>query len=132
MKKLFVITTTIIISNLILSCTKHKGDFKENVPVASMTVMSPSTGAIVNLNEVVEINAQAISTATIHGYDISITSPGDTTNYFSKHVHDHNDTLNIHETWTNTLVSKNLLLNITLTLDHDGHTFTRKVEFRAK
>ena len=131
MKKFFAIASVIVVFGFEISCTKHKGDFEENIPVASIKVLSPSPGTIINTNDIVNIKAQAISSATIHGYDVTITSPGDTTAYFRKHVHDHNDTLNISETWQNMLVAKNLVLSISLTLDHEGHTFSRKIEFRA-
>ena len=79
------------------------------------------------------IQAVGISSETVHGYDIIIKKPNDTTKIFFQHVHDHNDTLFINQKWKNTFtVATNLEAQVILYLDHDGHTGTKKAGFRVE
>jgi hypothetical protein len=115
------------------SCTKHLGDVEEHTPKATIQFSSPTDGALLSTGDSLSVQAVAISTETIHGYDVQIKDPADTTVYFSKHVHDHNDTLVIHENWKPVFNKPtNVQVLITLTLDHDGHTSTGKVNCRVQ
>jgi len=131
----YLVTSLIItfLSIIFFACTKHRGDYEEHLPAASIQFASPTEGYIYNHGDSVMINATAISSETIHGYDISIKNTADTTIYFKTHVHDHNDILNIHQGWRSTLSeSASLEAIITLTLDHDGHTLTKRTGFKIR
>lgn len=118
-----------LLAILFFACTKHAGDVEEEpFPTATFTLSSPVEGAIYRSGDSILIQGLAISTDVIHGYDITIKNAADTTvTYFANHIHDHNDTIAIHQKWKNTLTaSANLQVEVTLTLDHDGHTSSKK------
>ena len=131
MKSLFAIASLLFV---LASCTKHSGDVTATeTPTATLTVLTPTTGATYRLNDTVWIKATAIAPANIHGYDVSINPAGDTTKLFSAHVHDHNDTLQINQYWVNDRTAPgNLEVRILLTLDHDGHTLERVVPIAVR
>ena len=62
-----------------------QGDIKENVPSAAIILMSPIKGAVYSLTDSITIKGPAISTQTIHGYDIVIKKINDTAIYFFQH-----------------------------------------------
>lgn len=130
MKNIITLLSAVLIIN---GCSKHPGDIiaHEEIPSATLSIYSPVENAAVAAGDSVYISAKAISEATIHGYDIAIKKLNDTTTYFFKHVHDHNDTLAINQHWKNTVSSPMAAeLVITLVLDHDGHTMIKKVPFK--
>ena len=120
-------------STVFLSCSKHKGDIEENIPVATIKFESPTASTVYQSGDSVRIKGTAISTATVHGYDIIIRKTTDTTKLFFQHVHDHNDTLLIDKKWKNHLsVAANMEAQVILYLDHEGHTGSKKVSFRVQ
>ena len=122
-----------ISSIVFLSCTKHKDDIEENIPVSTISFSSPTASSVYQSGDSVLIKATAISTATVHGYDIIIRKASDTTKIFFQHVHDHNDTLYIDKKWKNTMTAPaNMEAQVILYLDHDGHTGSKKVSFRVQ
>lgn len=131
--------TTYLVASLLslialTACTKHKGDTAAGaIPVATLVFSSPTAGGSYTLGDSVLISGSAISTGLMHGYDIAVHKAGDTaTKYFFVHIHDHNDTLLISQKWKNTVPNgANLEAEVTLYLDHDGHTKSGKVGFRS-
>jgi hypothetical protein len=127
------------LSLLFSSCSKNESadpDESEPLPVATLQISSPVQDAVYNNGDSVSIKATAISTASIHGYDLAIRDTKDTTKslYFI-HIHDHNDTININEKWKSavaTTLPANLQAEITLYIDHEGHTQKTKVGFRVQ
>lgn len=124
----------LIISVLILySCEKHPLDKRAEAMPYILTFTSPVKNAIYYSEDSVRIQGTAIYTQNIHGYDILIKEVSDTTVYYFKHVHDHNDTLQISQAWKNTLTgSRNMEASITLYLDHDGNKGSGKVGFSLR
>ena len=120
----------LVVSIFFLSCAKHKGDIEEDIPAASVNFLSPAQNAVYK-GDSVTIQAVGISTEPIHGYDITIKKQNDTSVYFFKYVHEHNDTVYISEKWKSELHT-NLEASITLYLDHEGHTSTKKVGFHVQ
>jgi hypothetical protein len=131
--KLFYSITTLL---LLTACSKHKGDFvpeEDSIPAASLVFSQPDAGASFRNGDTVRIMAQAISSETIHGFDVAIRKAGDTTLIWSTHIHDHNDTLHIAQFWVNDRTSaQSLEAVITLELDHEGHTLTKSAPFRVQ
>jgi hypothetical protein len=137
MKKMKIIYSLLLLftisSTVFLSCSKHKGDIEENIPVATINFASPTASSVYQKGDSVLIKATAISTATVHGYDIVIRKTNDTTKVFFEHVHDHNDTLIIDKKWKSNLPSAtNMEAQVILYLDHEGHTGSKKVSFRIQ
>jgi hypothetical protein len=123
-KNIFLFAVT---SLIFFSCTKHRGDYEENIPSASITFEGPAEGTVFHYGDSITITAKAISTALIHGYELTVRKAGDTNILYTTHIHDHNDTLLIRQGWKNNITGPaKLEAGITLTLDHDGHTLTRK------
>jgi len=132
MKLLSIILLTVS-SYFLFACNKHRGDYEETLPSASITFASPTEGYIYNHGDSVIIQATAISTETIHGCDLIIKNAVDTTVYFKTHVHDHNTNLIVRQAWKSTVSeSTNLEAVITLVLDHEGHTLTKKTGFKIR
>ena len=81
----------------------------------------------------VQIRAIAVSSEVIHGYEIEIGKANDTVTCYTCHIHDHNDTIYIDHKWLNDqLQPAEMEARITITLDHDGHTVTKKVGFQVQ
>ena len=117
----------------IYSCSKHKGDIEEYIPTAGIVFSNPVPNTVYHPGDTVFIKGTAISTAVIHGYDIAIRKVNDTTTLFFINKHDHNDTLQINQSWKNELVQPaSLEATVTLYLDHEHHTYTRKLGFRVE
>ena len=133
--KLKYFTSLVILSLTVtlVSCTKHKDDIAENIPVGSINFQSPTNSSTYNTGDSIPIKATAISTASIHGYDIIIRKTNDTTKIFFQHVHDHNDTLYINKKWKSSVLSPaNMEAQVILYLDHDGNTFSKKAAFKIQ
>lgn len=132
MKNIFSVLV-ILSSLMVASCTKHRDDVPQNIPDYTINFSSPTISSIYQNGDSVTIQAVGISSETVHGYDIIIKKPNDTTKIFFQHVHDHNDTLYINQKWKNTFtVATNLEAQVILYLDHDGHTGTKKAGFRVE
>ena len=85
------------------------------------------------MTDSVTIKSTAISTQTIHGYDIAIERTNDTTTYFFQHIHDFNDTLVINKKWKGELkTGTDIEAVVTLYLDYEGHTKTQKLAFKVQ
>ena len=121
---------------LMLSCMHSKEQLleEEKIPEAIITFISPANGSVLSLNDSVSIQAQAISTAPLHGYDLVIRKANDTTTYLFAHFHEHEgDTLDIDKKWKGNLHdAANLEAMITVYLDHELHTKSQKVAFRLE
>ena len=134
MKKIFLFSTLFVsIFTLVISCTKHAGDVEENIPRCTINFSSPTLSATYRNGDSIAIQATAISTATIHGYDVIVRKLNDTTTLYFKNVHDHNDTLLINQKWKNTVTTQtNMEVELVLYLDHDGNIGRKKASFRVQ
>jgi len=130
MKRTILMAFIITIS--IAACTKRASDIEDTSPKATIQILQPTAGAIFNSNDSISIQATAVSTATIHGYDIIIRRAEDTAKLYFKHIHDHNDTLAINHKWKPAISNTSLQLELVLYLDHDGNTGNKKVNFRVQ
>jgi hypothetical protein len=118
---------------ILISGCEHQEVQKELIPEASIEFFSPSPGFTYRHGDTVHVTATGISTAAIHGYDLSITRPGDTSYFYFHHIHDHNDTVHINEKWKNTLnTHASMLITISLYLDHAGNTETATRSFTTE
>lgn len=134
MKTFFSIASILSVFTLVLiSCTKHKDDIEEHIPPHTINFSSPAGSIPYQFGDSVSIQAMAISSETIHGYDLVICKSDDTTKIFFQHVHDHNDTLVVNKKWKNSIMGPaNMEAQIILYLDHDGHTGSKKATFKVQ
>jgi hypothetical protein len=126
---------SIALSFFFIACTKHTGDLEviTDPSGASIVFASPTAGALYQSSDSISIQATAIAPAVIHGYDIIIKKPEDTTVLYKKHIHDHNDTLLISQKWKPAPAQAGELeAKIVLVLDHDGHTAAKSVAFKVQ
>ena len=132
-RSIIAFITALLLMMLLLSCTKHKDDFVSDIPQSHIVFSSPTEGGVFFAGDSVRIQARATSTHTIHGYDVAVRKVNDTTLLYFKNVHDHNDTLLVNQSWKNIVdISAQLEASVTLYLDHDGNTNTRKVTFSTR
>jgi hypothetical protein len=137
MRPSIVIPFIAVLCLLFVSCDKNDSEPEapEALPLATIKFSSPSPNTVYNNGDSIAITATAISTESIHGYDLAIRNAGDTTSslYFI-HIHDHNDTIYINEKWKSAVASlpANLNAEIVIYVDHNGHTQKEKVGFRVQ
>jgi hypothetical protein len=85
-------------------------------------------GSVYYAGDSITISALAIAPAVMHGYDVAVKKGNDTTTYYFKHYHDHNDTIVVNERWKNVLSGPaKLEVELTFYLDHDGFTAVKRV-----
>jgi len=118
---------------VLFSCAKHSGDIEEVISSSTITIVSPVPNTVAHYGDSLNINAIAIASKAMHGYDLRITKRSDTTALFFYHGHQHNDTLTINSKWA-TSVDKptDLVLSVLVYLDHDGNTSEKKVAFKVQ
>ena len=130
MKRILILSLSAI-ALFFISCSKHADDLEDTTPKATIHFYSPVEGATFSSGDSINITATAISTATVHGYDLIIRKLNDTTKIYSAHIHDHNDTLQVNTKWKATVSNAVLEAEIVLALDHSGHTAAKKTSFRV-
>lgn len=101
--------------------------------LATISIASPMANQMVTSNQAITIQATISGLATIHGYKLFIRKKSDSTVLFTKDVHEHATNITVSETWTVPVVTAHtdLELEVVATLDHDGNTFSQKVDFHA-
>jgi len=132
--KRFIAIGCLISATTFFACTKHDGDVEEPIPTATLTFSNPTAGAAYHTGDSVLIQGLAAASAEMHGYEVSVKNAADTSVvYFSQEVHEHSDTLLINQGWKDTLTTAtNLQVEVTLILDHDGHTSTKSVGIKSE
>lgn len=129
MKRIYTIATLLLF--VFTACSRHRGDLA--LPGAVINFSDPLPGSSYNAGDSISIKGVAVSAVVMHGYDVAIKKANDTTTYFFTHVHDHNDTLLINQKWKNRLTgASSLEAQVTVYLDHEGHTATKKVAFTVQ
>lgn len=133
MKNILSTTILSVLVLVLISCAKHKDDIEEHIPAHTINFSSPASSTAYQLGDSVAIQATAISSEAIHGYDLIIRKSNDTTKIFFQHVHDHNDTLLVNKKWKNSVAGPATMeAQIILYLDHDGHTGSKKAAFKVQ
>jgi hypothetical protein len=121
---------------LLAACGKHASDIEvpeDVLPTATLELSQPSANGVYRNGDTVRFTGRAISTASIHGYDVYIRKANDTTEIFYNHIHDHNDTINIDTYWINDRATAlDLEGTIMLYLDHDGHVLKKTIPFKTQ
>jgi hypothetical protein len=128
-----VVPTLICLTLILINCTQRHDDLlqvREAIPTASLTIISPRQDINYTKGDSISVKALAISTDELHGYDIGIYDAGTGVNLYYTHIHDHRDTLLIDEKWKSELGSPSALAaEVTIYLDHEGHTKKERVNF---
>lgn len=128
MNRLFYYSSLLVFT-ILISCSRHPGDGGEKASV-SIQFLSPGAGAMFQNGDSILVEANIQGTSTLHGYEVWIRKANDTTTYFYQHVHDHSQSIMARHIWKNTINGPaNMEVIITVPLDHDGNTATKRAGF---
>jgi hypothetical protein len=124
----------LLLSLTVVSCRDDDDDNAvEPIPTATITITSPTEGAMVMANDSLTISGTIAGEQTIHGYTIYVRKKADNSVLFNKEVHDHKANITINQKWGVGAVTGHteLELEVVATLDHEGHTTSKKVNFHG-
>lgn len=114
-----------------VSCEEE--DEVEPVNTATISISSPTEGAMVMANDSATIAGTITGEQTLHGYTLYVRRKSDNAELFKKEIHDHNTNITFNQKWGVGPVTTHteLELEVVVTLDHEGHTTNKKVNFHA-
>lgn len=116
---------------VLFSCKKEQEEEHETNS-AEITITQPMPNDELPSNDTLAIRGTIVSVLDLHGYNISIKKASDQTEVFSFEDHYHGMNKNLNVNWPCTLnENAELQLTITATLDHDGHTASKTVNFHC-
>ena len=117
-----------------ISCDNDAETTVEPTKTAIITITSPAENGIVTANDSATVSGTIEAEENLHGYTISIRRKADNAEIFRQENHAHKPTLSFSHKWLVENVSKptELELEIITTLDHEGHTASKKVDFQAQ
>ena len=123
----------LLLAFVTFSCQEDSEDIVEPTKTATITITSPATNGMVMANDSATVSGTIEAAEKLHGYSISIRRKSDNAEIFRQESHAHNTTLNFSHKWLveNITTHTELELEIIATLDHDGHTASKKVNFHA-
>lgn len=122
----------------LLTCTvffscqkKDEESFDSNNLI--ITVSKPFEAQTFKKGDTVFINGSIAYISQLHGYSIKLSNKETNESYLDKEEHLHDSSFEINSFWVDTL-SKNadLLLEITVEADHDGHEQTKSISLISK
>ncbi|MFN3940563.1 MAG: hypothetical protein ACK4IY_08235 [Chitinophagales bacterium] len=89
MKNLLAICFALIISVVFYSCDKNKDDNPTTDYTATITILEPEEGMVMNDGEELHVEVDFENDAVIHNLEILVLNEtsGDTIMFFSEHVH---------------------------------------------
>lgn len=132
--KSFIISLFVVSSFLSLFVVSCKKDESIHVlPNASITINSPTATSVYQPNDTVKITGTIASDSILHGYTIYLRNKADKSSISVINVHEHKAIITIDQFWVNTLSADttDVELEIIATLDHDGNSIGKKVNFKC-
>lgn len=122
----------LFICTMLFSCQKKdvEGFDSKNL---SISVSKPFEAQTFKKGDTVFIKGSIEYISQLHGYSIKLSNKGTNESYLDKEEHLHDSSFEINSFWVDTL-SKNadLLLEITVEADHDGHEQTKSISLISK
>ena len=113
---------------LITACKKEH----EHTNESTITIANPLAGTIYNQGDTVFINATITAAEAMHGWEIKLKNKTADVEVFSDEEHAHAATYSIAGYWVNNVTAdSDMELEITATIDHDGNTANKKVDFHC-
>lgn len=102
-------------------------------PVTNITINTPLDNATIKNGDTLFIKGSITSEVSIHGYDVTITSPGNNSTIYSTTGHQHGNNIAIGEYWVNTLqADKPLTLSIKAVIDHADKQVEKTIHIYSK
>ncbi len=127
--KLFSCFILILFSMALFSC---KNDHHHHAKDATITIISPTEGQVINQGDTVHINAVIVGEEILHGYEVYLRKKSDNSEIYSVDNHLHQQTIEVHEHWVNNVDSHTeMVLEISVSLDHGGNKISKMVEFHC-
>lgn len=89
MNKLLIVCMFFIISGVIISCDKNNDDNHPGEYSATITILEPDEGMVMNSGEELHVEVDFENDAEIHNVEVLVMNEtnGDTIMYFNEHVH---------------------------------------------
>lgn len=129
MKKISIYLGILMALVVFLSSCKDE-DHDENNAV--IEISAPLAGSMYNNGDTVFLNATVTAEEAMHGWELYIRKKTDQTQIFTADAHDHAATYTIAEYWVNDVTQDTEMeLEIIATIDHDGTTVNKKVDFHC-
>lgn len=108
-------------------------------PTASITIHSPAENSEYHKGDTIFIRADIKSSATLHGYDITLREAKTGQQLFFRHIHSHGQELNVNyywvhnQKWSNELTEPTEVeLEVSVLLDHADTRESLKVKVVCK
>ncbi len=102
------------------------------LPQANIQITTPVENSIIKFGETLFIKGTASSNTELHGYELTIRKAGGS-NLFFQHYHGHGTTINIDESWKNTInETADMEVVISVIVDHEQHKQTKIIRFRIQ
>lgn len=133
MKKISYVLWIALLPLLLFSCKKKEGGEEYEPNSAVITITQPMPDDQLPHSDTLAIRGTIVSVLDLHGYTVRIKKAADQTEvfYFEDHYHGMNKNLNVN--WPcNLNENAELQLTITATLDHDGNTASKSVNFHCQ
>ena len=132
MKKATILSTFLAALVLLtVSCKKDK-ETDEHNDTADIQIAAPVADHEYAAGDSVLINATITGKAAMHGWELHIRKTADQSEVFSDEAHDHAAIYTISKYWINNVTVHTMMeLEIIATIDHDGHTASKKVAFHC-
>lgn len=122
----FISILTIAVT--IFSCKKDHSHDNE----ATITISQPIAGSMYNQGDTVFIAAAITADKAMHGWEVYIRKKSDQTQIYSEHAHEHAASYAISTFWVNSITEHaDMELEVIATIDHDGTTVNKKVDFHC-
>lgn len=123
----------ITIFSIIILCSCQKKETKtidqNNLKV---NISKPYEASVYKKGDTVFIKANASYTEPLHGYSVQISNKSNQQVYFDIEEHLHDSKFDIDTYWVDSLNEQaDLLLKLTVEVDHDGHEDSKEVNFKV-
>ncbi|MCU7551532.1 hypothetical protein OCK74_20595 [Chitinophagaceae bacterium LB-8] len=126
----FCLNLFFVLAIVFSSCSRQNDE--DPLPQAGIQITTPVENALVRFGETLLIKGTATGNAELHGYEIAIRKLGGTNLYF-QHYHGHDHTINIDESWKNTLnETADMEIVVSAILDHEQHKQNKIVRFKIQ
>jgi len=121
-----------MIATFVGSVTSCK-DKEHDAVTADIMIHNPTDGATFAQGDTVMVHAMVTGSAAMHGWELVIRKKNDQTVVYSTDAHDHAASYTIHGEWVNNLSSSTPMeAVVTVTINHDGDTAVKSVNFTCQ
>ncbi len=122
-----------LLADLTLSACQKKDNTEVQPSKVEINISSPLAGQVYRKGDSVYIKADVSYISQMHGYTITLKDAATSKVLFEDEDHIHGDAFNISHAWYDSLsTNSNLVLDITVEIDHDGNSASIVREFKSQ